>query len=381
MSDNIVLKVNGKRYDGWSSVQVEKSIFSLCGAFGIAGTDIFPGDFKKWEFSLGDSCKVEIDGQTIINGYIEDIPIAYDALEHNIQIGGRDKTCDLVDCSFVESDQEWINRSVFRIMDALCTPFGITVYVDSSVATEASQEPRDSFKAQMGMTIFEMFKPMLDDKAILPVSYADGKLTLTRAGTQKAHDTLELGKNIKAGSINQSIRDRFGTYLVLGQGVGNDDKGFDTYVGPEGVYRDEVITRYRPTIIIPDNKIDGPGECLKRAQWEESSRAGQSISVEYEVQGWTQSNGEVWPLNALVQVKDKFLGLNGEMLIAATSNTVDNDAGKITTLTLMDPKAFEFDPTRKTDKSIRTGASWRDKLIVSNNTNPPPEEYHDWEEI
>ena len=372
MSDNIVLNVGGKRYDGWTSVQVEKSLFSLSGAFGIAGTDIFPGDFKKWEFSLGDPCKVEINGQTIINGYIEDIPITYDALGHNLQIGGRDKTADLIDCSFIEADQEWIGRSVFRIMDALCSPFGITVYVDDSVATEASQEPRDSFKAQMGMTIFEMFKPMLDDKAILPVSYADGKLTLTRAGTQKAHDRLELGKNIKSGSINQSIRDRFGTYLVLGQGVGNDDKDFGVYVGPEGVYTDEVITRYRPTIIIPDTKIEGPGECKKRAQWEESNRAGQSISVEYVVQGWTQSNGEVWPLNALVQVKDSFLGLNEEMLIAATSNTVDNDSGKITTLTLIDPKAFEFDPTRKTDKSIRTDASWRGKTTVSNNTNQIP---------
>ncbi len=358
---NLILKIGGNRYDGWTDIQMQKSMFSITGSFSLGGTDIFPNDFQKWGFSMGDPCKVQIDNQTIINGYVEDIPIFYDAKGHNIQISGRDKTGDLVDCSFIETDQEWKGQSVAQIVTNLCAPFGIGVVTDSSVLTEAFQEPKETFKAQMGMSIFEMIKPMLDDKAILPVAYADGNLTLTRAGAEKTYDSLELGKNIKSGNINQSFKDRFSRYIVKGQGIGNDDKDIASYTGPEGIFNDEEVTRYRPLIILPDNEINSGG-CRARAQWEYSNRAGASISVSYEVQDWVQSNGQIWPLNAKVPVKDHFLGINGTMLIVEVLFGISNDSGKTTILSLLDPNALDFNQILKSGKNIVTRASWRNKL-------------------
>ena len=357
MSNNIELKINGLVYDGWLGVSVNKSLFNMTGTFGLSGTDIFPEDFTKWGFSIGDECKIEIDNQTIVNGYIEEIPISYDSEGHDIQISGRDKTCDLVDCSFIETTNEWKGRSIAQIITALCDPFGIDVVVDDSVSTEANQEPKETFKAQMGMTIFEMIRPMLDIKGILPVSYADGKLTLTRTGIDKTNDSLELGKNILSGSINQSFIDRFNLYIVKGQGIGNDDKDVPSYTGPEGQYEDEVILRYRPIIILPDNEINS-SECVKRAKWEATNRAGQSTYVDYVVQGWIQSNGDVWPLNSLVQVKDSFLGINSTMLIASVLFECNNDSGKITRLSLVSPETFDYNPTRNTTKEIQSKSSW-----------------------
>ena len=114
--NEIILKVNGKSYGGWTSATVEKSMFNLTGAFGLAATDIYPGQSAKWNIKLGDQCSVEINGQTIITGYIEDIPIDYDATSHNIQIGGRDKTGDLVDCSFDGDANEWDRLTVVNVI-------------------------------------------------------------------------------------------------------------------------------------------------------------------------------------------------------------------------------------------------------------------------
>jgi prophage tail gpP-like protein len=345
MSDEIVLEVKGKKYGGWTEVTVKKSMFNITGAFGFRSTDIYPGDAGKWDIVLGDVCEVKINDQTLITGYIEDIPITYSNNRHSIQMGGRDKTGDLVDCSFIEDAAEWKSQTVASIIGALCAPFGIDVVVDESAAVQAnaqvSSERVDSFVANQGMSIFEIIVPILKDKAILPVSYGDGKLTLTRAGITEAKDNLEFGTNIKAGSINQSNRDRFATYIVKGQSKGDDFKT-DTsiYVHPSGIHTDEVITRYRPLIILPDEPLLS-GDCLKRAKWEASIRAGKSRQINYEVQGWTQSNGEIWPLNALVRVKDSFLGIDGTLLIAAISFTV-GDSGTTTNLTLVDPQTFEL---------------------------------------
>lgn len=357
--DEIILKVKGKVFGGWTSVIVEKSLFTMAGAFGLAATDIFPGSIEKWDIVLGDACSVEINGQTLIMGHIEDMPIAYDSSSHNIQIGGRDRTGDLVDCSFVEDMSQWKGISVGNIVKNLCKPFNINVVIDNSAREAANTKPGDIFVAQEGMSVFETMAPMLKINGILPVSYGDGKLTLTRAGTTRTHDILELGVNIKSGGINQSFKDRFRTYIVKGQGKGNDNKSPGVYVSPNGIYTDDVISRYRPMIILPDNSVNGNGDCKNLAKWEAVRRAGESIGLSYEVQGWTQSNGDVWPFNSLVRVKDKFAGINGDLLIASTSESLDG-RGKITRLSLVDPKTLELPESNEPIKTIKTKVSHRE---------------------
>ena len=357
MSD-IILRVGGKKFGGWTSATVEKSLFQIAGAFGLAATDRFPGNADKWEFALGDSCTVEIDGQTIITGYIEDIPITYDDMTHNIQVGGRDKTGDLVDCSFIKAANEWKKQTVQSIITALCAPFSIEVTVDSSVTTQANEKIPE-FKANEGDVVFDLVAKLCRMKAILPVSYGDGKLTLTRAGTtHKANDTLELGVNIKSAGLEQSNKDRFQTYIVKGQGAGTDEKTLGDILSPAGQIVDEVILRYRPIVIFTETACD-VGRCKVRARWEARNRAGASRSVEYEVQGWTQSNRDVWPLNAMVLVKDSCLGINGSLLIAALTFTV-NESGTITRLLLVDPETFEL--LEEPVKTIKTKFDWRAAL-------------------
>lgn len=337
-NEAIILRVGGQKFKGWTGVSIQKSLYNMTGAFGLAATDV-----GRLGVSMGDPCSVEMYDQTIINGYIEDMPIDYDSNNHNIQISGRDKTCDLVDCSFIESANQWQGQTVLAIIKALCKPFSIDVEVDSSVSAAVATKIATK-KALEGDTIFEMISNLCKVHALLPVSYGDGKLTLTRAGTAHAHDTLELGRNVKSGSLTQSNKDRFKTYIVKGQGVGYDEKTIKEIANLSGQALDEVILRYRPIVIFPETAVNGKDDCIRRAQWEARIRAGKSRSINYEVQGWTQSNGDIWPLNSLVRVKDSFLSIDSTLLIAEISFSVNDSSGTITNLTVVDPRAFEPEP-------------------------------------
>lgn len=344
-NEAIILKVGGQKFRGWTGVTVQKSLYNMTGTFGLAATDIFPGDAEKWGISMGDSCSIEIYDQTVIDGYIEDMPIDYDDKNHNIQISGRDKTCDLVDCSFVKPTNEWKEPTVKSIILALCAPFEVEVEIDDSVSAQVATKLPGYKKANEGDVVFNIISNLCKVHAILPVSYGDGKLVLTRAGVSHTHDTLELGRNVKSGSLTQSNKDRFQTYTVKGQGVGRDAKTPTETAGSFGqALDDDVILRHRPIVIFPETPIDGRGDCIRRAEWEARVRAGKSRSINYEVQGWTQSNGDIWPLNALVRVKDSFLGIDSTLLIAEIAFSVDNSSGTITRLTVVDPEAFDSQP-------------------------------------
>ena len=341
MDSGIVLKINGRAYEGWTGVTVNKSMFSLCGAFGLSGTDIFPGRPANWGIKLGDSCSVEINGQKIITGYVEDIPISYDEKSHNIQIGGRDKTGDLVDCSFNGDANEWSGLKVVEVIQRLCNPFGITVVADSTVESLVSEVWPENFKANEGDTVFDLIAKVCKMTAVLPISYGDGFLTLTQTGTKaRANDPLELGRNVKKGAIDQSNKDRFQEYIVKGQGVGNDFKDVLSISGPTGSVTDSVINRYRPIIILAETPCDS-GRCVERAKWESNLRAGKSRKLTYEVVGWTQSNGRVWSINSSVKVTDEFLGIFRKDLLIAELNFSLDQGGTITTMTVVDKKAFE----------------------------------------
>ena len=359
MPNEILLNIKGKTFSGWTEVFVEKSLFQMTGSFGLSAVDISPENTKKLEgIAMGDECTVVIDDQIIITGYIEDISISYDSTSHDIQIGGRDKTGDLIDSSFIEPANEWKGQTIIKIIRDLCNPFAITVYVDDSVTEQAnSKTANDTFKANESDVIFDLILKLCKDKGILPVSYGDGTLVLTGSGVEKTNDSLELGKNIKSGNITYSDLDRFQTYIVKGQGKKTDSWSTAVAAQPSGQHTDDVIRRHRPTVVF----LEGPGHsdlCKDRARWEAVNRAGLSRSIEYEIQGWVQLNGDIWPLNALVSVKDSFLKINSTLLIAALNFTRDNDSGTITRLILVDKSTFNLPPTAEPIKEIRGQFDW-----------------------
>lgn len=316
-------------------MSVTKSMDTVAGRFEMEITQR-PNSAGRSPLPQGGACTVSLGGQTVITGHLETVHVSYDSQSHGIRVGGRDVTGDLADCSHLPPPSQWRGCTLLRIATEMCRPFGIPVvaeYIDDDF--EAPETfGNQVIRANEGDTVLSMLAKLAKQRGVLLVSYGDGKLALTRAGSRGANDALVLGGNVLSASGGYDAKDRYQAYIVKGNGLFSDfgtgqsapklpgplddlearQAYVDNVMAPRGVAMDSGVRRYRPLVIVAESKGD-KGLFQRRADWEATHRAGKSQSATYRVQGWQQSNGQVWPLNTTVQVRDAFMGLSQAMLI------------------------------------------------------------------
>ncbi|PMZ30019.1 baseplate protein, partial [Pseudomonas sp. GW247-3R2A] len=72
-------------------------------------------------------------------------------------------------------------------------------------------------------------------------------------------------------------------------------------------------------------------------------RMGKALTVTYVVQGWRQSNGQLWRHNMIVRVIDPIIGMDRDMLISRITYTL-NEQGMLAKLEVGPPESFEPEP-------------------------------------
>ena len=217
MSD-LVLKTNGAAYSGFEAVHVHRSMLEISGGFALYIDDFFQGVTNpkiKTKFPV----TLEIAKTKILDGHFDDIWVNYGHSHNYLELTGRDKTGDLVDCPFDATPNEWKGQSVKTVIENLCKPFNITVTVDPSASIEAGKV-LDSYSVDEGIPVADLIIPICRDSGILPLNYGDGKLTLTKSGSKKSRDKLTVGKNVEAGRVGATNSNRFSNYTVKGYGIG-----------------------------------------------------------------------------------------------------------------------------------------------------------------
>ena len=308
---NFGFKVGQNSFSNWTSMRVHTSMMSLVDSFGFMDVDFSRGDFSKWQIKRDATISVFIEGETIITGWLDSIPKEYSPESFNIQFIGRDKTCDLVDCCYVESNNEFKRQTRANIIRRLLSPFGLDVVVDSTAA-EAANVKLETFKVSEGRFIYEEIAELCRDAGILPLSYGDGKLTLTKATTtDKATDPIQFGVNAIYGKHIDDYTQRYSDYYVKGYGTGANNKRLADFISPVGYFKDDIVSRYRPFTIFADRATDA-GKCYDRAKWEARTRAGLSQGLVYHLPGWLQSDDSIWKKNTLVTLYDPILGIDAQ---------------------------------------------------------------------
>ena len=99
MTDNKVeVRIGGRRFGGWKSVRIETGIEQLSRAFALEVTEKFPGSTDFGFFRNGDLVQVYIGDDLVCTGWISSTPIQYDGKSVKVQIQGKSRTVDLVEC-------------------------------------------------------------------------------------------------------------------------------------------------------------------------------------------------------------------------------------------------------------------------------------------
>ena len=211
----VALIIAGSAHVGWTEATVTRSLETISGAFNVTLTEREPGETTPRTIRPGDGCRVQLDGDTVIQGYVDAVTVDYSATSHTIAVSGRDATGDLVDCSAATEPGEWHNERLENIAAALCRPFGIGVTREVDTG-----EPFRRFRIEEGESVFEAIERACRFRAVLPLSDGRGGLILGGPSRSRTDVRLERGLNIISASGTSSWLSRYRNYTLLGQQAG-----------------------------------------------------------------------------------------------------------------------------------------------------------------
>lgn len=328
----IALQVSGRIFEGWERIAVTRGLDRAAGSFSLGVSD------QLWRIRPGAPCRVELDGEPVITGFVDTARMTYDAGSHGLEVAGRGRTADLIDCSAVHDPGQWNGLTLERLAAILAAPFGVTVRAETSTG-----DPVANLNLDPGTTPHAEIERLCRLRGLLATDAPDGALVLTRAGAARAAGRIERGRNVLAASVTASMAGRFSRYICNGSQPGGDGISPEDAAGVAAFAEDDGVGRYRPLVIRADAPVN-PAAATARARHEAAVRYGRALAARYTLAGWRDADGALWKPNRLVELVDDFAGIERDMLIVAVNFTLDS-SGSRTVLDLVRPDAYRQLPT------------------------------------
>jgi prophage tail gpP-like protein len=335
----VTIEANGLAISGWTSVRITRGIEFCPSSFDISLTEKYPGaaDFIVY---VGTPCVVKIGFDTVITGYVDRFVVTMHGENHTVQIAGRGKCSDLVDCSAEWQGNQISGSSVLGIAAKLAAPYGIDVDL---VAGIEPSSPIPQFNFSIGETPWEIIEKICRYRALIPYEDANGKLVLDRVGSTKAASGFTQGKNIERASISYSMDERFSEYRVylLSMDVLGDlgDGG-----NLKSSWKDHFVPRHRIKDIVCEAGAGGADISLQRAKWEVGRRFGRSFRLSLTTDTWRDSETTLWTPNTLVTIDASQLKLDKITWVISQVDYRRDETGTHCDLVIMPPIAFQPEP-------------------------------------
>lgn len=383
ISNKVEIRVGGKRYGGWKSVLITSSIEQVARAFALEVTQSFPGNTDFKALQTGDLVQVFIGDDLVCTGYITSTPINYDGKSISVQVQGKSRTVDLVDCcptsaayvaeatsgnlwsevkgksgkaqtasASAKPQTTWKNLPAGRIIEELAKPYGITL-----VANEYGSEIK-THTVNPGETVVDSIKRLITKDNLVLTDDESGNLVLKDPGAAgRASDKLVVGGNILKADAKFDASTRYSQYIVLGQHAGTDSDFGRSASEDKGMAVDPGVSRFRLKVL----KDGGQGSLKSasdRAQFEANYQAARYRAVTYTVQGWRQSDGTLWRPNLLVFVSDPMISRAPKEMLIVQIQLRLSSVGMTADLTLMPLDGYKRDATRTDTKQEST--LWKD---------------------
>jgi len=334
MANDCTLLVDGLRYGGWQDISIQRGLEQVAGQFSLQVTERWPGQEQPRPLQPGQAATLLIDGEAVLTGWLEEVQPGFEASRCWLNVGGRDRTADLIDCSAVFRSGQWKGSSLQRIAEDLLAPFGIAVQVGPLAAARAAAVLA-SFSIEEGEKVFDTLERAARLQGVMLWTDGLGRLLIDLPGSRRAEVELVEGGNLLRAEARWRSNERFSEYIVKGQARGQPHG--------RGTARDGGVQRYRPLIILAEDQAQGP-TAERRAAWEATVRMGRSRRCTVRVQGWRQHGmrGPLWQPGLRVVLDSPRLQLMAELLIVSVRYLKNAQDGTLCELELADPRAFDL---------------------------------------
>jgi prophage tail gpP-like protein len=270
--NEVKLVVDGVVYAGWTDVQVTLIAEGFPPSFSVQAS--VPPD-ADLPFGEGVDCVVKMGNDTVITGYVDRVRDFGDSETHTIEINGRGKTQDLVDCGAEWTSHQMIGGNALIIAQRLAQPYGIEVIMVNG-ADPGPAIPE--FLLNYGESAADIIQRVARNAGLLAYEDHLGRLCLAAAGSAEASSGFVYGTNVQAWSVERSMDQRFSDYVVASVSTASmgaldaqgGTPGKDYYVA----VKDPVVPRHRLKYLVVDYMAQDPENFTqKRAQWK--CRGGQ----------------------------------------------------------------------------------------------------------
>lgn len=338
VQSDLVLLVGNEEYGGWYDQSFSRSMEDLCGKFSLSVYHDSRADAQLWKKIVqGDKCEVLLAGQTMMTGWVDGSNPFYSRTDIGRKIEGRDLAADVVDSSARFGSGEWSNVTFDQIARDVCAARGVEVIVMPGVDVGA---PFETFRIETGEKTGEVLSRGAAYRGLIVYSTADGKLMIARVNTARATAIIRGGdKNIISAERSGGEQELFHRYYVEGQ---DDPNALGTEATSQRGGAIDARVRITRELIIPADTGSGKKSYKKRADSCVKQRRARAAQYTYTLDGWLQANGKPWEVNQRIDVDDAQMDLDmAELVIAALDYKVDRKQGKIVTLTLKSPDAFD----------------------------------------
>ena len=353
--NTVKLWVDGKNYAGWKSVRITAGLERLARDFEVSVTDVWPGSPNAYRINPGDFVRVLIGQDVMVSGYVDAMPLEYDARGYTMLIRGRSRTADLVDSSPDNDAQQWTNAKPEAIAKDMAKPFGVTVITET-----ATGEPISDHQIKQGETVHDSLNRIAKARQMLITDNATGDLVFAKPGSGgKATTALVLGENILSGSAGFDYAEVYSDYHVKGQRAGDDEQFGPPVAQGLGKATDAGMKRKRVLVVRQSGQPDTK-TLQDRASYEQQIRRAKAGEIRYRVAEWRQKDGSLWKPNTMVSIRDPWMKIEQELLISEIIYLLEEGAGMVTELVVIAPSAFVTEPQTAEDKKDDPGSSeWK----------------------
>jgi prophage tail gpP-like protein len=333
--DDVKLQFGGKTYSNFLSYSIDSDLLFTAGAFTIELAD------KKTPVEVGEQCKIFINGNAELTGFIEKISYDDNKETTNLKVSGRDVMGLLVDaCCEVSDCKALENVSLVNAARRMVRKIPLINHKDiiMQIGCEKQAVPHGMLQVEPGSKIFDILSRYASMRGLIFYCLPNGVMVFGKPKARRlagepvfclVREFNGINNNIKSCTIEKDISKGASKVTVISQGIGDDAYGgseiLESFENP-----DFLPGFYKPLTIIQNGDKNSPA-ALAKMTVEKMRR--EIYSLTYKVAGHSQNGGN-WHINNWVSVQDEYLGIHGDFLVYGRTFTNSKNNGKETELRL-----------------------------------------------
>lgn len=338
MSGLIHLLTGGMLYEGFTEVEVRRTLKETAGEFTLHVSDPHSGGNDGPSVPLSrpiredDPCTILYDSMRVLTGHVEGVQPRYSKKHHSVTIQGRSKTGDIVDSSVDDEIEGGELRDVTldQVARLATKRFGIGV-----VNMAELKDRLDVARTYPGETVHRFIERYARSQGVDLTDDENGNLRLFQHKGGGIVATLIEGVNIIEASAMLRSDKKHSKVSSKGQQSGAGDGEY----GSKAAQKKASIAkggskRHRPLTLLNEHKSTSR-TAQGRAAWEAAKKSGETVRAEIKVAGWTtggMSGGKIWMPGMNVMILSPMLYLARELTVQSVVLTQSRSKGTMATL-------------------------------------------------